>query len=181
MKIFNASVFKEILKILSLSILFAFVFNELSPTKLDLIYSPKNSNKPLSKNYSHLEFLNLLDSLKINGQKEPIGLEADYCYFLYKENLVSFLDIRHPMEYEQIRIMGAINLPFFEIEENSSILNSFIKDSAYVLYCDDEECGLSKKMGRLLIEKGFKYVFYMKGGIVEWKQKNYPIQVIEAY
>lgn len=170
---------RSVFKIIFFSIVFGIIFNEFNPNKLSLNY--KAVEKTLKPQFDSANFLALIDSLKINGQKEPIALETDYCYFLLNNELASFLDVRHPIEFEEERIEGANNIPFYEIEENSPALKWLIKDSVFIIYCDDEECGLSKKSAQLLLERGFKYVFYMKGGLKEWKRKNFPIKVKKIY
>lgn len=77
------------------------------------------------------------------------------------------LDVRTPAEYQQGHIKGAIladinNQPAFLAE-----IEKLDKDKHYLIYC---RSGARSTSACLYMEKiGFKNVYNLKGGILEWE------------
>jgi len=79
---------------------------------------------------------------------------------------VQLFDVRTPEEFEIGNINGSINVDF----KNDEIFNTFFKnlnksDTIY-LYC--RSGNRSKKSAEKLIDLGFKKIYDLKGGFIEW-------------
>lgn len=111
---------------------------------------------------------------------------------LYPKNLNEFLisnpnalliDVRSPGEFSDTsrygslnigRLKNSINIPIDSIEKQLSKLKSEI-DKPIILYCSHSQ--RSRRVGRTLIEKGFKHVYNLNGGMSWMNQadtNNFP-------
>ena len=84
----------------------------------------------------------------------------------------TILDIRTPTEFESGHIEGAINTDYY-ITSFSNDLDTLDKEKTYLVYCRT-----GNRTGRtmpLMKKLQFKEVYHMSGGIVQWKQQEYPI------
>ena len=99
------------------------------------------------------------DSSKINIISDSQFLEIqDTDYIL--------VDVRTIDEYESGHIQDAINFDFYSESFQKEIL-SLEKKSSIILYC---RTGVrSANSCQLMFELGFKRVYNLLGGIVEWK------------
>ena len=86
---------------------------------------------------------------------------------------IVILDVRSEDSYAVKHIKGAINIPFTEFESRSAEL---VKSSEIIIYCSDNDCGLSANAFTLLTNSGFKNVSALKGGIEDWTDKGYPVE-----
>ena len=83
---------------------------------------------------------------------------------LKENNDIKIVDIRSPQEFEEKRIMHAINIPLYDLNKKADFLLSN-KDMLIVLYCG---CGIrSKKAYKILEEKGYTNLYSLSGGIEE--------------
>lgn len=87
---------------------------------------------------------------------------------------IKFIDARMPDDYAAGHIKGAYNIPFDGDESYREILNKFSKEEIIVVYCGGTDCDLSIYLGNELFEKGFKRVYVFFGGWNEWLENNYP-------
>lgn len=82
------------------------------------------------------------------------------------------VDVRSPEEYQDGHIEGARNINFLspDFKEKISLLD---KNKTYVLYCrSGHRSGLALK---IFMDNGFKNVYHIKGGIINWKNKKLPV------
>ncbi|MFC2115601.1 rhodanese-like domain-containing protein [Bacteroidota bacterium] len=81
------------------------------------------------------------------------------------------IDTRSSDEFRKERIEGAI------LAENREVLNIVCDtldfDQAIFLYCQDDY--RSKEACKTLINRGFKNVCYLRGGIVAWKLSVFEV------
>lgn len=113
-------------------------------------------------------------AIKIEPFSEPRAIKIDLAYKLFKQG-IKFIDARMPDEFAAGHIKGAYNIPFDGDESYRDILNNFSKDEIIVVYCSGTDCDLSIYLGNELFEKGFKRVYVFFGGWNEWVENNYPI------
>ena len=79
------------------------------------------------------------------------------------------LDVRDRFEYEICKIKNSINIPLSEISQN---LGKIDKNYKIIIYCHH---GVRSMYAlKLLQNKGFKYLYSLKGGINEWADKIDP-------
>lgn len=110
-----------------------------------------------------------------SSAKDPVniaGMAADnilkgYSKPSYYEDLKDayLIDVRPQVSFEMSKIEGAVNIP---AEELRNRLNEIPKDKKVILYCNK---GFTSYVAlRILIEKGFKNVFNLSGGIMLYKE-----------
>ena len=104
---------------------------------------------------------------------EDITLEE--AYVLIQENKDNqhfvIIDVRTPEEYADGHIEKAINLNYHS-ETFRDELNKLDKDNIYLIYC---RSGNRSRMALSIMEElGFREVYNMLGGIVQWESGGLP-------
>ncbi len=100
---------------------------------------------------------------------------------------VVVVDTRVANEYAESHIKGAISVPYKEKSSKDinfdSKLDSFDlgkipadKNSKIILYCNAGECWKSYKASKMAIDAGFKGIYWLRGGIPDWKAKGFPVE-----
>ncbi len=79
---------------------------------------------------------------------------------------VQLVDVRTPQEYQDGSIAHAINIDFFKQEDFVSKSNELNKNEAVYLYC--RSGNRSQKAARKLDSLGFKKIYDLKGGYLNW-------------
>ena len=82
------------------------------------------------------------------------------------------LDVRSKEEFDSGHIEGAYLLPVSELENR---LAELPQDKPIIVYC--RSGSRSTSAANILLEKGFKEIFNMTGGITEWQSKGFPTVV----
>ena len=127
-------------------------------------------------------FLSLLSCKENNTEaqsssvKKIVNEKVSSAYFKLKtENKdIQLIDVRTPKEYDEGHIKNATNIDFFDTSfyTQMSVLN---KDAPLYIYC--RSGGRSGKAAAILKEQGFKEVYDLKGGILDWKQQNLELVI----
>lgn len=87
---------------------------------------------------------------------------------------VFVLDVRTPEEYRELHVPGTSRLiPVEELEKRIDELKGLEEKEIYVICRSGRR---SVTASKLLTGHGFKKVFNITGGIVEYKGMNYPIE-----
>ena len=79
------------------------------------------------------------------------------------------LDVRSKEEFDSGHIEGAYLIPVSELENR---LAELPKDKPVIVYC--RSGNRSTSAANILLEKGFKEIFNMTGGITEWQSNGFP-------
>ncbi len=86
-------------------------------------------------------------------------------------NLV-LIDVRTPQEYEQVRLQNSILInyrdPNFKME-----INKLDKNKTYIVHCRSGK--RSGKACDIMQEMGFKEVYNVAGGILQWQEADLPV------
>lgn len=106
---------------------------------------------------------------------EPAAIHIKQAYSLHQKNVL-FIDAREPADYQDSHIKNAINIPFDHFDENKHLLNDIDKGKIIVTYCAGTDCDLSKLLGNILFEMGYKKIYVFFGGWNEWLEANYPVE-----
>ena len=96
------------------------------------------------------------------------SLEAKKMY----DNKIKFIDVREEAEHEAARIPNTVLIPMSEISER---LEEIPKNEEVVIYCRT-----GNRSGILisqLIPMGYKNLYNLEGGIVDWHQNNLPVDI----
>jgi len=80
---------------------------------------------------------------------------------------VLILDVRTQEEFSQRHIEGAINIPVQEIEKMIGELRKY-KKYEIIVYC--RSGNRSRRASEILVRYGFKNVYNLKGGFIEWSK-----------
>ena len=101
------------------------------------------------------------------------NVTADEVYKMLSSNKDYFiLDVRSKEEFDSGHIEGAYLIPVSELENR---LAELPQDKPIIVYC--RSGSRSTSAANILLEKGFKEIFNMTGGITEWQSKGFPVIV----
>lgn len=100
---------------------------------------------------------------------------------------VLMVDTRVAHEYVEQHIKDAISIPYKEKSAKSvdfdRRLDSFdlsklpaAKDTPVIFYCNAGECWKSYKSAVTAVRAGYKNVYWLRGGIPEWKAAGLPVE-----
>ena len=85
--------------------------------------------------------------------------------FLSEKN-AAIIDVRTSEEFDVSRIPNSINIDFYNPQNFMQEIEKLDKDNSYYVYC---RTGVrSSNSCQLMNELGFKNVYNLVGGIVEW-------------
>jgi len=101
-------------------------------------------------------------------------ISVDEAYDFYNNEDCIFVDVRSQDGYDNGHIQGAVNIPLGELEGR---LEELPADKPIIVYCSGSSCNLSGQAAEILVKNGFRQVYDVSGkGIIEWKQKGYPME-----
>ena len=83
---------------------------------------------------------------------------------------VFILDVRTQEEYDAGYIRGSTLIPVQELKER---LDEVPKDKKILVYCRTGR--RSTQASEILADNGFKEIYNMKGGIVDWTNAGYEV------
>jgi rhodanese-related sulfurtransferase len=133
----------------------------------------KNSDADLIESTGKSEDNAGLSNLTTDVFNQPRLISLSQAYELYR-NKILFVDGRDSTEYNDAHIAGAVNLPYFFLNEYNSRINLLDKSEPLVTYCEGADCDVSIRLGNELFAKGFRKVFVFFGGWEEWTKAGYP-------
>jgi rhodanese-related sulfurtransferase len=86
---------------------------------------------------------------------------------------IIILDVRSEDSFMVKHIKNAINIPYRDFEGRMGELDG---SKEIIIYCSNNDCGLSANAVTLLVKSGFKNVSALEGGIESWQTKGYPVE-----
>ena len=92
-----------------------------------------------------------------------------------RENAI-VLDVRTKDVFDQGHVVGALNFPEKELDNELKNLGKF-RDKKILVFC--EMGGVSSRVVRKLQKQGFVDVSPVKGGLSSWRQENLPVRSIK--
>jgi rhodanese-related sulfurtransferase len=86
------------------------------------------------------------------------------------------VDSRTAINHKRGYIEGSISLPDTEThcETLASILPA--KETPVVFHCNGPRCQRSGIAAKIALSCGYKRVYWFRGGIEEWQEKDYPLR-----
>jgi rhodanese-related sulfurtransferase len=159
--------------IVFVSIVTGLAYNYISTNGLPLIREEMKIEYVSDSTFTQLNSGSDEDNIVIKG------LNLKQAYELYSKQLAIFVDARDQWEYSEFHITGSINIPEFSFEPDSPNVTSLGKNDIYVIYCDGDDCDVSKRLAAELMKLGFANVYVFLGGIFEWRDAGYPIEGAE--
>lgn len=111
-------------------------------------------------------------SIDVKSLREVIRDAWDSSQVRDFEDLANFvvIDVRGFARYQDCRIRGAINIALKDLKHEVA---KWPLTRKVIVYSDDNECVLSKKAARRLVEYGFEKVFVCDGGLSSWLAKGF--------
>ncbi len=115
-------------------------------------------------------------------ESEPAGhsavavtIDAEHLIELYKfVSDLLIIDSRHAEDYALGHIETSVNLPLTKTDCKSLARLAKSPEQAIVFYSNSHTGGTSIKAIRIAVECGYRRLFWLRDGFVEWKGKDYP-------
>jgi len=99
---------------------------------------------------------------------------------------VPIIDVRIAKEYQEKHIRGAVSVPYGEKSLKDVAFDPAMdewtgpqlldKNQPVIFHCNGPECWKSYKAARVALNKGFKSVYWFRGGFPEWEDNGLPIE-----
>lgn len=99
---------------------------------------------------------------------------------------VPVIDVRTAKEYQERRIRGATSIPYVEKSLKDVAFDAALdewrgpeqldRNRPAIFHCNGAECWKSYKAARLALGKGFKTVYWFRGGLPEWDSNGMPVE-----
>jgi thioredoxin 1 len=118
----------------------------------------------------------ITSSLPLTGQvPDSVKYESLDPYYFHLEYLKQdpalLLDVRMPFEFRGRRLKDAINIP--SSRELNSMADTLGRDYYLFLYCT--EGFRSRRAAEMLYDLGFRRLYNLEGGIVDWRKEGMPV------
>lgn len=82
------------------------------------------------------------------------------------------IDLREQAEFRKGHIVDAINIPYAKLSERFGEIDA-LRERPVIFVCKLGQ--FSTAAGKQLLEKGFKQVYRLSGGISEWQSVQLPL------
>ncbi|HEX9758148.1 MAG TPA: rhodanese-like domain-containing protein [Nitrospiria bacterium] len=99
---------------------------------------------------------------------------------------VSIFDVWVSHEYVEEHIKGAVSIPYKEKSKKRTNYDPNLdrfdlsklphKTTPIIFYCNAGKCWKSYKASKAAVEAGYTNVYWLRGGIPQWKKKNLPVE-----
>ena len=109
--------------------------------------------------------IQVIKDISVKEAYDLIGKNKDNQGFI-------IIDVRTPQEFANEHIENALNLDYYS-EKFRDELNKLDKEKTYLIYC--RSGNRSGKALSMMKELGFREVYNMLGGIIQWKAEGYPL------
>ena len=132
----------------------------------------------MTKQYSFLLFFILLWQIACTQSTEHARTIAvsDYLKALTETKNEILIDVRTPGEFAQEHLNNAMNIDF-QGNDFEKRIETLDRNKPIFVYCLSG--GRSAEAMNVFVKKGFKNVTNMKGGIMQWKALNYPLNTTD--
>jgi len=111
-----------------------------------------------------------------SSQKDNHDISAVEAHKMIQDNINNpdfvIIDVRSENEFLQGHIENAVLIPYSSPDREKA-LSKLGKNKTYLLYCLFG--GRSSSMFEKMIKLGFKKVYDLDGGIIEWKNEGFEV------
>jgi rhodanese-related sulfurtransferase len=83
------------------------------------------------------------------------------------------VDVRGKEAYQAARLPGSVNVPLSELEARKGEIPT---DKPVVVYCGGGGCPMSRHAAAELVGWGYRNVYDLEGGILDWQQKGFATE-----
>lgn len=157
---------REVIILLGISIIAAFLVNYYSPKGIALMGQWKESQGIISAKAKDVILFTEweIEDIKIAKQ-------------IFDSGKAIFVDARSMLNFEEGHIKGAVSLPVGQfdlmIEE---FKQKYARSQPIVTYCSGRTCDDSHHLAQLLFEHGFDNILVFIDGYPVWEAEGYPIE-----
>jgi len=109
------------------------------------------------------------EKIKIKSTKKD--LTPSEVYNLLNDKTYQLIDVREEYEYKESHIKGVKLIPLGTLQNS---LNYLDKNGKYIMICRSGRRSI--KGAEILRNNGFKNVYNMVGGMLEWEANNLPVE-----
>ena len=102
---------------------------------------------------------------------------AEYKKMVDENKDIQLIDVRTPEEFGEDHLSNAVNINFNGNDFNQKI-NALDKSKKTMIYCLSG--GRSGSALDYMSKNGFKEVYNMQGGILQWRAQNYPLSTASS-
>ena len=141
------------------------------------------TERPEAAQYQRLAELGLFTPAQLPGVQRITAQEAQKLQF----SAAVVVDTRTEKEYQAQRIRGSVHAAYVEKSLKDVAFNATLDDfkaldglaqltpvKAVIFACNGAECWKSYKAAKVARSKGFKNVYWLRGGVPEWAAAGLP-------
>jgi rhodanese-related sulfurtransferase len=98
---------------------------------------------------------------------------------------VAIVDVRTAKEFGEKRIAGAVSIPYGEKSvkdvafdpkaDEFALPDAMDRAKPVIFHCNGPECWKSYKASQVALSKGFKTVYWFRGGMPEWERNGLAV------
>lgn len=161
---------QEILLIILLSIIFAFIYNSVSSKSI-----------PIFKKVDPIQYVSDSELFEKFDYDSTLSrnVSTEQMLKLVQNRKSIIIDARNKEAYDKGHIPGSINIPFLDVFNYVEILNEIPRDTLIVVYCEGLNCELSHNLAEFLKGMKFTRIFHYSDGIEEWIRNQLPLEKVE--
>ncbi|WP_207062465.1 rhodanese-like domain-containing protein [Motiliproteus sp. SC1-56] len=87
------------------------------------------------------------------------------------------VDARGQGDYDKGHLPEVVRIKNTEVTAETLAANIPAKDTPVAFYCNGETCDRSADAVAKAHAEGYSKLFWFRGGIAEWKEKGYPVEM----
>ncbi len=150
MKLYNKTLLRDMVLILSLAVVSGLSFNAVSVSGVSLLYQEV---KPDSSG----------------------GITLEQMKKIVADQSMVILDARYTIYFNAGHIPGALSVPY-NTRQLDSLMKDIDKDARIVTYCFSTHCPQADKLAGRLRAAGFSHVFVFHPGWRTWRAAGLPVE-----
>lgn len=128
-------------------------------------------------NAAHPDGLSWSPQPEVAQETDTGGVSVSEAMELVRSGRGLFLDARHPEDFADGHIPGALSVPpGLFAEEVEALLADVGQDKVLVAYCSNLQCPLSHRLADALDMIGIEGVRVFEGGMQEWEQAGGSVE-----
>jgi len=140
------------------------------------------SNEPDGTSYKYVAALGHFTPAQLPGATRVGAKEVDELL----QRGVTFVDVRTEKEFKERRVKGAVLIPYVEkslkdvafdpAADTFAGLDKLDPAKPVIFACNGAECWKSYKASKVAVAKGFKNVYWFRGGLPEWVSQGLAVE-----
>lgn len=158
---------QEVLIIVCISVILAFIYNLFSSKSIPWIKSKEIITYVSDEELFQKQISDSLSQKNVTTQ-QLLGL--------IETKIGIIIDARNKDAYIRGHIPGAINIPFLDVFNYVEQLDIIPRDTLIVVYCEGVNCELSHHLSEFMLNMNFSRIYHYIGGYEEWVNEKLPLE-----